>query len=70
MSIAIQFFVYKHSQKWRPKCVVKIVFIDNLGFKGLLVNSGSKHAFKYGKKTLTEFSMAVDSKKNSLNHRI
>ena len=34
-----------------------------------MVNSGSKHAFKYGKKTLTEFSMAVDSKKNSLLER-
>ena len=50
MSIAIQFFVYKHGQKWQPKCVVNIVFIDNLGFKVLMVNSGSKHAFKYGQR--------------------
>ena len=50
MSIAIQFFVYKHGQKWRLKCIVKIGFIDNLAFKGLMVNSGSKHAFKYGKR--------------------
>ena len=26
-----------------------------------MVNSGIKHAFKYEKKTLTEFSMAIDS---------
>ena len=41
------FFVYKHVQQWQPKCIVKIVLINNLGFKVLIVNSGIKHAFMY-----------------------
>ena len=53
-------FIYKHGQQWRPKCIVQIVLISNLGFQVLMLNSGIKHAFKYEKKTVTEFSMPVD----------
>ena len=46
----LDFLVYKHGQQWRPKCIVEIVLINNLGFKVLMVNSGTKHAFKYEKR--------------------
>ena len=45
-----RFFVYKHGQQCWPKCMVEIVLINNLGFKVLIVNSGTKHAFKYEKR--------------------
>ena len=32
-----------------------------------MVNSGTKHTFKYKKRQFKEFSTAVDSKKNILN---
>ena len=44
-----QFFVYKHGRQLRPKYIVKIVLIGNLGFKIRVVNSGIKHAFKLRK---------------------
>ena len=65
---------YLHKQKIFPiqvwpamvaKCLAKILLINSLGFKVIMVNSGIKHAFRYEKKTLIEFSMAVDSKKNT-----
>ena len=43
------FFVYKHGRQLRPKCIIEIVLIDNLGFMIRMVNSGIKHAFKYEK---------------------
>ena len=45
ISIAIQFFVYKHGQK----CIVKILSIYNLRYKVLMVDSGSKHANLMGR---------------------
>ena len=47
------------------QCIIKILLINSLGYKVLMVTSVIKHAFKC--KTLTEFSMTVDSKKNILN---
>ena len=51
----ILIFHFKHSQQWRPKCVVEIVLINNLGLKVLMVNSGTKHAFKYEKRHKLNF---------------
>ena len=45
-----RFFSYKHSKQWPPKCIVEIVLINNLGFKVLIVNSGTKYDFKYEKR--------------------
>ena len=51
--LCFKFFVYKHSKQWPPKCIVEIVtisvLINNLGFKVLIVNSGTKYDFKYEK---------------------
>ena len=44
--LPFQFFVYKHCQQWRPKCIVKTVLINNMGFQVLMLNSGIKRAFK------------------------
>ena len=38
------------AQQWPPKCIVEIVLINNLGFKVLIVNSGTKYDFKYEKR--------------------
>ena len=46
----ILIFIYNHGQQWRPKCIVEIMLINNLGFNVLMGNSGSKYAFKYEKK--------------------
>ena len=51
----ISISVYQHGQQWRPKCIAEIVLINNLGFKVLLVNSGTKHAFKYEKRHKLNF---------------
>ena len=34
----------------KPKCIVEIVLINNLGFKVHIVNSGTKYDFKYEKR--------------------
>ena len=48
--LCFRFFVYKHGQQWRPKCIVEIVLMNNQGFKVLIVNSGTKHDLKYEKR--------------------
>ena len=48
--LCVRFFVYKHGQQWQPKCIVEIVLINNQEFKVLIVNSGTKHDFKYEKR--------------------
>ena len=46
----ISIFIYKHGQQWQPMYIVEQVLINNLGFKVLMVNSGTKHAFKNEKR--------------------
>ena len=46
----ISIFRLQAWQQWGPKCIVEIVLINNLGFKVLMVISGTKHAFKYEKR--------------------
>ena len=44
---AYDFFIYKHSQQWWPIYIVEIVFINNLGKKVLMVNSGESGSFRF-----------------------
>ena len=37
----ISICIYKHSQQWQSIYIVEIVLINNLGFKVLLMNSGT-----------------------------
>ena len=47
ITTAFDFSVFR---QLRPKYIIKIVLIDNLGFKIRMVNSGIKHVFKYEKR--------------------
>ena len=46
----LDFSFYKHGQQWRPIYIIETVLMNNLGFKVLMVNPGTKHAFKYEKR--------------------